>query len=55
MKPNVIYQLKLQDSIKTQKQEILSGKKLKRDTIESLNALYEGTEIVLNAFKSRIF
>ena len=41
------------NSITAQNQEIL--RKVKRDTIESLNALYEGTEMVLNAFKSGIF
>ena len=30
-------------------------KKLKRDTIESLNALYKCREVVLNAFKSEMF
>ena len=28
---------------------------LKRDTIESLNALYEGREMVVKGIKSRIF
>ena len=41
------------NSITAQNQEIL--RKVKRDTIESLNALYEGTEMVLNAFNSGIF
>ena len=32
-----------------------SKKKRKRDTVDSPNALYEGCEIVINAFKSRVF
>ena len=41
-------------SIKVQNQEILV-KKRKRDTLESLNALYDGREMALSAFKSRLF
>ena len=50
----IIYYLKLVIWIKTQNQDILI-KKAKRDTLESLYALYEGREMVLNVFKSGIF
>ena len=30
-------------------------KKLQRDTNESVNALYEGTEMILNEFKTGMF
>ena len=36
-------------------QEITRGKDKKRDTCESAHALYEGRELILNAFKSGIF
>ena len=32
-----------------------ANKKNKGNTFESINALYEGQELTLNAFKSRIF
>ena len=31
------------------------GKDKKRNTFESVNGLYEGRELILNAFKSEIF
>ena len=39
----------------TKPRDTEGGEKLKRDSIETLDALYETREIVLNAFQSRIF
>ena len=43
------------DFNKGTKPEHIQTKKQKRNTYESINALYEGMEMVLNAFKSGIF
>ena len=49
----VIYYLKLLISIKTQNQKMLV-KQSKKDTLDSLNALFEGRKMVLNTFQSGI-
>ena len=45
----MIYYLKLVILIKTQNQKTIGKKRQKRDTIDSLGALYDGREMVLNA------
>ena len=47
--------IELAEFQKNRKLKDLKKKKQKRDTIENLNALYEGREMLLNAFKSGIF
>ena len=49
----VIYYLKLLISTKTQNQKMLV-KQSKKDTLDSLNALFEGRKMVLNTFQSGI-
>ena len=42
------------DVFNKEKTRIFSKSKQKRDTLDSLNVLYDNREIILNVFKSRI-